>query len=137
VALSGTSAPVNDGPSKGMPGKVDPGEPEIGTSTTGGAVITSIDKTPIKKVIDAHLADIESCHEGDDAGHPSQEGKVVVLFTISTKGDVSEAEIESSTVDDQDIEACIVEHVKKWTFPPPASGRPIPVRYPFSLDPSS
>ena len=131
VDLSGTSSPLQARPSRDMRGKVDPEEAEVSTSTTDGVVITSIDKTPIRKVIDEHLTEIDSCYESEADDDSSPEAKIVVLFTISTKGDVSDAEIESSTASDYNIEACIVEHVKKWTFPPPVNGVAVPVRYPF------
>jgi len=58
---------------------------------------------------------------------------VVLQFTISAAGAVTEAKIASSTLGDAEVEACMVGRVRTWAFPTGAG--PVQVNYPFTMRP--
>ena len=57
-----------------------------------------------------------------------------VSFTIASGGRVRAASIETTTVDDTAVQACVMATVKSWTFPTiVAAAGDVAVRYPFSV----
>ena len=59
-------------------------------------------------------------------------GRVMVNFTISADGKVTESKIDKTTLRNEAAEKCIVEAVRTWEFPKPKGGI-VTVTYPFLL----
>lgn len=97
------------------------------------ATVGPLDKDVVRRIVRAHINEVRHCYNQGLAKNPDLAGRVAVQFTIATTGRVSEAEIASSTLDDEDVGSCIVEAVKRWKFPKPDDD--VAVTYPFVLDP--
>jgi TonB family protein len=52
-------------------------------------------------------------------------GRVQVDWQISPSGDTLSPQVVTSTLDDKDMDDCIVEKVKTFRFPPPPSDKPV------------
>jgi outer membrane biosynthesis protein TonB len=112
----------------------------VGRGAVGGTVTRasaravhvqgSIDREAVAKVVNAHLQEVRACYERALLREPALAGKVVLEWTISTGGQVSTAKTKTSTLKSSAVEACILQSLKLWQFPP-AKGGIVIVSYPF------
>jgi len=89
-----------------------------------------LDKEIIRRVVAKHKSSIQYCYESELLRSPTLAGKVAVKFVIGTSGDVTSAELASSTIRSLVVEECVVARVKKMVFPKPEGGIVI-VTYPW------
>ncbi len=107
---------------KGPPGKLVALKPEVSDG---------LDIELVRRVIRQHQAEYRYCYERRLNVNHDLEGKIVVKFTIGGTGNILAAAVEEDTSGDGEVGSCIVEHVRQWTFPAPAGGGMVIVRYPF------
>lgn len=108
-------------------------EHDIGISGGTPIVLGSLDKELIRRVIRAHANEIRYCYELELAKNPGLWGKVSVNFVISPTGSVQSAKVKETTINNQNVENCIISKVKAWKFPEPKGGGIVIVTYPFIL----
>ncbi|MFO0728670.1 MAG: AgmX/PglI C-terminal domain-containing protein [Myxococcota bacterium] len=100
--------------------------------TAGNPVIMgSLDKELIRRVIEAHKAQIRYCYEKELVRTPGLFGKIDMEWTITADGLVREAKPKASTMNNPEVERCIAEKIRTWEFPKPKGGGIVVVRYPF------
>jgi TonB family protein len=109
--------------------------PKITAGT--GTAIGSLSKEAIRRVIRQHLNEVRFCYEQKLAVKPDLEGRVAVKFVIAPDGSVKGSKVDSSTVNDAEVEACIAKAVARWTFPIPPDGGLVVATYPFIFKPVS
>lgn len=85
----------------------------------------------IRRVIARHHAEVSYCYEQELAHHPELAGRVVVNFVIAPSGAVAAAMVKSSDIVSANVEDCVVNAVKRWSFPAPIGGGIVAVDYPF------
>lgn len=112
----------------------------VGKGAVGGTVTRatarsiaaqgSIDREGVAKVVNSHLQEVHACYERALLREAGLAGKVVLEWTIATNGRVVAAKTKSSTLRNSAVEACILNALKTWTFPP-ASGGSVIITYPF------
>lgn len=85
----------------------------------------------IRSVVRAHLPEIRACYDRGLATRPDLAGRVTLRFTIAPDGHVPTAVVTSSTLGEPAVEACIVDQVLHFVFPPLGGGETISVNYPF------
>lgn len=95
----------------------------------------ALDKEIIRRVINQHRAQVKYCYEKRLLKKPELEGRVKVFFVIAGTGNVKEARISSTTMNDVHVEECIVRRVNTWRFPAPKGGGIVQVNYPFLFKP--
>ncbi len=88
------------------------------------------DEADIARVVLGHKGGIRGCYNRTLLRSPDDEGEIAVRFVISTRGNVSSAEVIASTVGDPGLEACVIERIGRWTFPPEPGCETV-VRYSF------
>ncbi|MEJ2642090.1 MAG: AgmX/PglI C-terminal domain-containing protein [Desulfosarcinaceae bacterium] len=128
------------------PGKVAALEKgEIGQRQVAGTVTASLTKSvliqggggmsrqAVKRVIDQHLDEVTYCYETALISNPSIMGKMIFEWRILMNGEVGEVRIKNSTVNSNEIHACIKAAIKTWQFPKP-KGSTVVVSYPFIFD---
>ncbi|HEY8428755.1 MAG TPA: AgmX/PglI C-terminal domain-containing protein [Sandaracinaceae bacterium] len=93
----------------------------------------SLSREVIRRVIQRHINEIRFCYEQELNQRPDLEGRVLVSFIISSTGAVQSAGVGSSTINNARVEGCIVQAVRRWTFPAPDGGGVVGVNYPFVL----
>lgn len=106
-------------------------ERDINISAGSPIIMGSLDKELIRRVIQQHIAQIRYCYEKELVRSPGLFGKVATQFTISAEGDVSDARVEQSTMNNGEVERCITSKIRTWKFPKPKGGGVVIVKYPF------
>lgn len=88
------------------------------------------DPSIIEKSIRNHLGQIKWCYERELNAFPTLEGKVTTIFTFDRSGLVQEAGIKESTVNNEEMQNCIVKTIVSIKFPSGSKDK-IQVIYPF------
>lgn len=100
--------------------------------STGVQITGGYDKGVIRQYIRTRLSQLKWCHQRLIQRKSDVGGKIVVEFWIGPNGKVMRAKVHRSTVNESSLEACIVEKISMWHFPPPrTAGTTARVRYPF------
>ncbi|MEJ2627710.1 MAG: AgmX/PglI C-terminal domain-containing protein [bacterium] len=68
----------------------------------------------IQQVLLSHNQVIKYCYERELRRYPSLKGKVVVRITINPQGEVVDATILSSSLNNERVERCIVARISHW-----------------------
>jgi TonB family protein len=89
----------------------------------------------VDKVVKAHEGDVFGCYQDVVAKTPDAHGTVRVHFQIVDTGAVGEVKVTDTKVQDDKMDQCITEAVKKWSFPKLKGGGTLEVEYPFGLRP--
>ena len=97
-------------------------------------VIGAIDESLVSHVIWNHQADIKKCYEQGLERDGMIAGMLEVKFIIDDEGGVVNAEVRSSTLGDEEVEACILESFEHMDFPRAQRGQPY-VRSKFTFQP--
>ena len=96
----------------------------------------TLDKEIIRRVVRRHLNEVKYCYQQALTRRPTLEGRLVTQFTIAATGQVLAAVVQSSTLREVSVEACVVNAVKRWEFPAPDRGGLAMVSYPFTFAPA-
>jgi len=88
-------------------------------SSDGEAEVESsaCDKDALGHFINARKGSIQSCYETQLKRNPTLKGKLVVRFTIGTKGNVTEVSIDSDTMGSDEVASCVMNRIKTWKVP--------------------
>jgi TonB family protein len=105
------------------------------TSTRTQAQLT---KDGIGRVMKANLVRFKRCYEVQLKTKPKLEGTIIPRFTIGDRGTVTDASIASTSMNDPEVEACVLSVVRELQFPPTQRGRTMVISYPlkFGSEPS-
>lgn len=94
-------------------------------------VVGGLSRDVINRVIQKHYNEIKYCYEKELTRDPALYGKVTVLFMIEGTGRVGDALVQQTTMSSEPVESCMVNHVRRWTFPAPQGGGTVQVTYPY------
>jgi len=94
-------------------------------------VVGGLSKEIINRVIQKHYNEIKYCYEKELTHDQGLYGKITVLFVIEGTGHVADALVQQTTMSSEPVESCILNHVKRWTFPAPQGGGTVQVTYPY------
>jgi hypothetical protein len=101
---------------------------------SGSAMVKgSLSKDIIRRIVHRHINEVKFCYERQLAKRPDLSGRVSIKFIISGTGAVQMSAVAASTVGDPQVENCIAQAVRRWTFPQPEGGGIVIVTYPFML----
>lgn len=102
------------------------------SATSGKVVITgAIDKSVIDAYIQRNLAKIRKCYEKELMKNSDLDGRIVIYFIIGEDGSVPVAKVSRTTMNDEIVETCVADQIKKIKFPAPRGGAIVMVNYPF------
>lgn len=113
------------------------GGPNLGPKQGGGPIggpIEMGDGLPrdlVAKVIRAHFNEIKYCYERELQHTEGLAGKVGVFFVIGPSGEVLEARVSESTLDNPSVEECMLSRVRRWKFAEPRGGGTVEVNHPW------
>jgi hypothetical protein len=108
------------GPGRGGYGNVDLGGKgkEETIFVPGKTIIEGgLSRDVINKVMLKHYGEIQYCFNKELNKNPDLYGKVSVLFVIEAEGAVGDALVQQTTMGNEPVESCIVNHIKRWIFP--------------------
>ena len=90
----------------------------------------NIDRDKVAAVINSHLAEVRRCYERELLKRSDIQGKATLEWVITVGGDVRRARTKTSTLNGPGVEACLLDHLKKWKFPRATQGD-VTISYPF------
>jgi TonB family protein len=125
---TGNGAPIGNGTPTSP-------NPDSSIRFDDGTVLGSLDKVVIRDVIHRNRQQIQYCYEIQLAKHAGLAGKLAVAFVIGPDGKVQQAHVARSTLNDPELEQCVADRFKSWTFPKPKGGGIVQVTYPVVLRP--
>jgi pSer/pThr/pTyr-binding forkhead associated (FHA) protein len=115
-------------------GNIDLGGRGKGTTriVPGRTIIQgSLSKEEIGRVIRRNLARFKYCYEKQLNANPNLQGKISVYFTIAPTGAVAQASVRETSMNDQNVESCVLTVMRSLKFPKPRGGGIVVVTYPF------
>jgi len=107
------------------------GRSEISAGGGSAVVMGALDRAVIDSHIRRNLAKIRWCYEKELAKNPSLYGRIVINFTISGTGAVSQSKVNRTTMGNETVESCVSNQIRTISFPPPRGGGIVIVNYPF------
>ncbi|MBN2497580.1 MAG: TonB family protein [Deltaproteobacteria bacterium] len=124
-----------------MPAGVPDGAVGVGLGVTGSSgsrarvgaacVMGSLSTDSIRRVIRMRSAEIKSLYERQLKSNPMLAGKVVLRLVIGPDGRVVKAEVQSSTLGEEEFEQALLNIASRWRFPALPGGGQVVVSYPF------
>lgn len=115
-------------------GNIDLGGRGKGTTriVPGRTIIKgSLSKAEIGRVIRRNLARFKYCYEKQLNANPNLSGKISVYFTIAPTGAVAQASVRETSMNEANVENCVVKVMRSLKFPKPRGGGIVVVTYPF------
>lgn len=107
------------------------GTGQVAAQEEESEVLGGLDKEVIAKIIRSYLGQIRYCYERQLSATPDLYGKLLVQFSIGQAGSVSTQSILSSSLQNKNVEGCVLKQVAAWKFPQPKGGTLVKVSYPF------
>jgi hypothetical protein len=93
----------------------------------------SLDKEIIRRVVRLHMNEVKYCYDRELVRKAGLEGRISVQFIIAGTGQVITSVMQSTTMNNIQVESCVVSAVKRWDFPKPTGGGIAIVSYPFNF----
>lgn len=93
----------------------------------------SLSKEVIRRTIGRHINEVRHCYQQGLNARPDLQGRVITKFIIAPTGAVQTAATETSDLGNAQVEQCITQAVRRWSFPAPEGGGVVIVSYPFVL----
>jgi|GEM_PF-3242821 len=120
-----------------LPVKGDIALQKIAEIKTSGSQNQLRSPQAILEVVTSYRSSIVHCYNKALKIYPRLEGRLVVEFTITAQGDISEAKVVSSTLSraDSGLEECVLSMIRSWRFAPIPLGTTT-VIYPFVFFPA-
>jgi hypothetical protein len=109
---------VLDAVSAGLPFKgayESPNTPQLPANPFGPD--GSLTKEAIHAIVTSNVPRVKACYVNELAKSPTLTGRVVVSWTLEPDGHVSAAKVESTTMNNERLESCLVRQTLSWTFP--------------------
>ncbi len=85
--------------------------------------IGTINTKEVNRFMNARFGQVKSCYEHRLKTNSFLEGKLDLNIGIAPSGKVTGVTVNSDTVRDQKMLACIKRAIRKWNFPKPQNGR--------------
>ncbi|MFK8138540.1 MAG: TonB family protein [Bdellovibrionales bacterium] len=109
------------------------GKTGIDIGGQGEEFLGDIDREAVRRVILNQKAAIKACYDAELNRNFNLSGKVTIGFTIRAKGRVGSAKVEKSTINNKNIEKCLIRRLKTWRFPEPPQGAEAKISFPFAF----
>jgi hypothetical protein len=107
------------------------GERQVAVASGAGTGSGGLSQEQIRRVVMAHLGALRACYESEAERNPNLKGGLTVKWQIAPEGNVSGANLASSTLGNPRVEGCVVRQVKGWRFP--SSPAVSTVEWPFKF----
>lgn len=95
----------------------------------------SLDKNSIRQVVNQNKATFKQCYEQMLQRQPMLKGRLVVSFVIAPSGDTTTVALKSSTLNNKQVEDCVLRAFATFKFPHPTGGGVVRVNYPLMFSP--
>ena len=110
-------------------------EEEQSPATEAEGEPVPFDQTTIDDEVRARLVDLRACYDSRAERNPELAGVITARFVIDDQGRARDIELESETLDDDELDACLAGVLSSIEFPAAPSREAIAVTYPFDFRP--
>ena len=100
-------------------------------SSEAPVVSGSLDADSVRRTLLRYRGRFRQCYERELKSKPALHGKLVVRFTLQPGGTVAAVKLDSSTVGDEPMEACVVRELGRIRFVPWDATSDVTVTYPL------
>lgn len=90
-----------------------------------------LEKDVVMAVIRRHQSEIKFCYERELQQNAKLAGKIAVTWTIDATGSIADAVVAESGIDNANVEACMLERIRRWRFPEPKGGGVVVITFPW------
>lgn len=104
----------------------------VGISATP-VIKGALSKDEVRHVLKRNNERIRYCYEQQLLKNPKLKGTASVRFVIVASGLVSTSELVSTTINNKNVEDCLVKAVSTFQFPKPKGNGSVTVTYPFTF----
>jgi TonB family protein len=133
-AINHTTIPAIHEPSLVVLVRFAPPTADPDMSVDHAAAAAEYPQESVRRVVHDHMTPITHCFEQTRTTHPSAQGVMRVRFTIGTDGHVTAAVADTDEPGVPALTTCVLDALRSWVFPPPPSGSPAEVSYPFAFN---
>ena len=105
-------------------------DPTVDTSFDNSTLSSALDKGSIDQTIKSNMTRFRSCYVKESRKSPNLAGNVNVKFTLNKAGEVTSAQIASSSIQSPLVEKCVLQQIQGLKFDPQAK-ESTEVVYPF------
>ncbi len=88
----------------------------------------------VGRVVRRNINQVKYCFRHGLKGETGNSHQFEVKFVVTDSGSVEEATGSNSTLDDEEVERCIVSAIRRLTFPQPEDNGKVVVAYPFFFE---
>jgi hypothetical protein len=68
----------------------------------------------VMRVVQSHKLAMQDCYKQTLKRNPTVRGQIIIRFTVNPLGEVVEAAVVSSTLNDRDMEQCLTSRISRW-----------------------
>lgn len=68
----------------------------------------------VVRIVKSHMRALQDCYKQELKSTPDLKGKIIVRFSINPEGEVVQAGIVSSTLENAQMERCILKRINQW-----------------------
>ncbi len=109
----------------------------IGVEGVGAEFSSSIDKEAIRRLIRKNRNALKGCYDRALTQNKNISGKVVLNWKITNGGRMKSPKVKSSTLNNAQVEQCIINRLMVLTFPDPGPNEIAEVSFPFVFNRSN
>ncbi len=103
--------------------------------SSSSAISYVLDRDVVDNAVAEHTKELMTCYSNELKTNKGLRGVITVSWTVKGDGSVGDAKVTDTTMENQNVENCILDSINKWKFP--ATGTPAPVVHPFEFEPAS
>src|SRR5262249_46689992 len=103
------------------------------TPLPGIHIVNGLTPDEVGRIIRRHWNALKFCYEKELGVYPDLDGSVILSFQISPTGDVTNAFVSQTTLENREALDCMVDLARGWKFPPPHGGGVVDVNYPLTF----
>lgn len=96
----------------------------------------ALSQEAIARVLDRAKSQMRYCYEKELQRIPDLAGKIQTKFVIGPSGGVDDANVPLTTMNNSNVEECVLRVIRRLRFPQPAGGGTVEVAYPLVYNPS-
>ncbi|MGH1468706.1 MAG: AgmX/PglI C-terminal domain-containing protein [Bdellovibrionales bacterium] len=109
----------------------------VGVDGVGAEFSSSIDKEAIRRLIRKNRNALKGCYDRALTRNKNVSGKVVLNWKITNGGKMKSPRVKSSTLNNAQVEQCIINRLMVLTFPDPGPNEIAEVSFPFVFNRSN
>lgn len=92
-----------------------------------------LDTEIVQRVVRQHRRDLDWCYDSQLQEDPQLAGRIEMEWTVTDEGEVTDAAVAESAVDNDGIERCLIDRIEQWSFLNP-DGEEAVVTQPLGFD---